>query len=86
MNKEDVEIFYNAIGISKEIQVILFENGFDNFESLSYMSCELLEKIGIEDEKIAQSLLENLASIADSYRESNSMKDALKNFEKKVRS
>jgi len=47
----------------------LFDNGFDNFESLSYLSQEILISIGIINETTQSILLENLASIAECYKD-----------------
>ena len=67
MNKADVETFFNRIGLDKKSIKALFENGFDNFESLSYLSQEILGELGITDEKVVLTILESLSSIAEAY-------------------
>lgn len=84
LNKADVETFFNRLGVETEDQEVLMENGFDNFESLSYLSQEILSQIGITNEKTCLTLLESLASIAEAYQGSSSMKEALEKFDKKI--
>ena len=77
LNWDDVETFFNSIGISPDHTEMLYENGFDNFESLSYLSAEILENIGIDDSKVWKTILESLSSIAAAYWECGDMKQAL---------
>ena len=62
-----METFFNSIGTPPDHAEMLYENGFDNFESLSYLSAEILENIGIEDAKVRKTILDSLSSIAAAY-------------------
>ncbi|CAI2365816.1 unnamed protein product [Moneuplotes crassus] len=82
LDKESVSIFFNQIGISDYTKTILIENGFDNFESLSYLSKDVLSQLKIKNNTDIDSLLNSLSSIAECYRNSASMKEALGAYEK----
>ena len=59
-------------------------NGFDNFESLSYLNGDTLAKIGITEQGVQRTILESLRSIAETYQNADSIKHALNTFEKKI--
>ena len=82
LDKDAVLIFFNQIGISESTKEVLIKNGFDNFESLSYISRDVLIELNIEDAHDANSLLDSLSSIAECYRNSASMKEALSAYQK----
>ena len=84
LDKDAVIIFFNQIGISEKSKEILIKNGFDNFESLSYISKDVLNQLAISDVDDVNSILNSLSSIAEWYRNSASMKDALNNYEKRI--
>lgn len=84
LDKDAVLIFFNQIGISDPTKIVLIKNGFDNFESLSYISREVLGQLKITDESDIETLLNSLASIAEWYRNSASMKEALSRYEKRI--
>ena len=65
LDKDAVLIFFNQIGISDPTKIVLIKNGFDNFESLSYISREVLGQLKITDESDIETLLNSLASIAE---------------------
>lgn len=65
LDKDAVLIFFNQIGISDETKTVLLKNGFDNFESLSYISRDVLDQLHIRNEEDADTLLNSLASIAE---------------------
>lgn len=67
LNKQDVEIFFNRLGMTDFEREVLYDNGFDNFESLSYLSMEILNQLGISNERTCQTILESLSSIAECY-------------------
>ena len=84
LDKDAVLIFFNQIGVSEKTKTVLLKNGFDNFESLSYISRDVLAQLNIKNEEDTEALLSSLASIAECYRNSASMKEALNNYEKRV--
>jgi len=79
-----VLIFFNQIGLSEYTKNALINNGFDNFESLSYLSRDVLEQLKIKQDTDIDSLLNSLSSIAECYRNSASMREALTSYEKRI--
>jgi hypothetical protein len=65
LDKDAVLIFFNQIGILDTTKTTLIQNGFDNFESLSYISNDVLHQLKIKNQDDVDSLLNSLGSIAE---------------------
>ena len=84
LDKDSVLIFFNQIGLTDSTKNVLIDNGFDNFESLSYLSRDVLGQLKITKETDIESLLNSLSSVAECYRNSANMREALSAYEKRI--
>ena len=77
-------IFFKQIGVSEIVVQALFMNGFDNFESLSYLNSDTLTQIGVTEQTVQRTILDSLRSIAETYQTADSMQEALLTFERRI--